>query len=72
MKKMKKIKQNDIIAALERALDGTLAKAAVDQGLIDAAIEQILIDVASDDLTAIEELLRHVPEKQLRGFLSEI
>lgn len=44
----------------------------VDQGLIDAAIEQILIDVESGDLTAIEELLRHVPEQQLRGFLSEI
>lgn len=44
----------------------------VDQGLIDAAIEQILIDVASGDLTAIEELLRHVPEQKLQGFLSEI
>lgn len=44
----------------------------VDQGLIDAAIEQILIDVERGDLTAIEELLRHVPEQQLQGFLSEI
>ncbi len=44
----------------------------LDQGLIDAALEQILIDVESGDLTAIEELLRHVPEEQLRGFLSDI
>ncbi len=43
----------------------------LDQGLIDAALEQILIDVESGDLTAIEELLRHVPEDQLQSFLSE-
>jgi hypothetical protein len=44
----------------------------LDQGLIDAALEQILIDVESGDLTAIEELLRNVPENKLQGFLSEI
>jgi hypothetical protein len=44
----------------------------LDQGLIDAALEQILVDVESGDLTAIEEMLRHVPEEQLQGFLSDI
>jgi len=43
----------------------------VDQGLIDAALEQIVIDVENGDLTAIEELLRSVPEQKLQGFLSE-
>ena len=40
------------------------------EGLINAAIEQILIDIQSGDLTAIEELLTHVPEEILVGFLS--
>jgi len=44
----------------------------VDQGLIDAALEQIVIDVEGGDLTAIEELLRSVPEENLQGFLSDI
>jgi hypothetical protein len=39
--------------------------------LIDKVIEQIRTDIENEDLTAIEELLRFVPEKYLRGFLSE-
>ena len=42
-----------------------------DQGLIDAAIEQINIDIDNGDYTAIEELLKSVPEEKLRAFLSE-
>jgi hypothetical protein len=40
--------------------------------LIDKALEQIKKDVQTGDLTAIEELLRVVPEDQLQGFLSEL
>jgi hypothetical protein len=42
----------------------------MNEGLINAAIEQILIDVQRGDLTAIEEMLTHVPEEILVGFLS--
>ena len=42
-----------------------------DQGLIDAAIEQIVIDAEVGDFTAIEELLKSVPEEKLRAFLAE-
>lgn len=39
--------------------------------LIDDVIEQIKKDILSGDLTAIDELLRYVPTKNLEAFLSE-
>jgi hypothetical protein len=39
--------------------------------LINAAIEQVVIDVHRGDYTAIAELLTHVPEEILVGFLAE-
>ena len=39
--------------------------------LIDQALEQVKKDVADEDLTAIEELLKHVPINILIAFLSE-
>jgi hypothetical protein len=42
------------------------------EGLIDAVIEQIQIDVQNEDMTALAELLTHVPEEYLIGFLSNI
>jgi hypothetical protein len=42
------------------------------EGLVDAVIEQILIDVQNEDMTALAELLTHVPEEYLVGFLSNI
>jgi DNA-binding MurR/RpiR family transcriptional regulator len=42
-----------------------------DEALIDAVIEQILIDIQSKDMTAIVELLRHVPEQYLVGYLGD-
>jgi len=41
------------------------------QKLLDMALEQIRVDVERGDLTAIEELLRNVPEDALVSFLSE-
>jgi hypothetical protein len=41
------------------------------QLLIDSVIRQIVRDVHSHDHTAIEELLKQVPEAYLKGFLSE-
>ena len=40
--------------------------------LVDAVIEQIQQDVRNQDFTAIEELLSHVPENNLKSFLSEV
>lgn len=39
--------------------------------LIDKVLEQIKKDVEAGDMTAIEELLGEVSEKNLRSFLSE-
>ncbi len=39
--------------------------------LIDAVIEQITQDVKNADFTAIEELLKFVPRKNLIAFLKE-
>lgn len=44
----------------------------INEQLIDVVIEQILIDVSRGDLTAIAELLTHVPEEILVGYLSDI
>ncbi len=43
-----------------------------DETLIDQVIDRILIDLESADLTALAELLAHVPEPILRGFLPEV
>jgi len=43
----------------------------MNEGLIDAVIEQIIIDLEGEDLTAIVELLKFVPEENLVAFLSE-
>ena len=50
----------------------TLSPAAKQLALVDAAIEQIKADVEMGDFTAIEELLYHLPQVYLQGFLSEI
>ena len=39
--------------------------------LLDKVIEQIKKDVEAGDMTAIEELLGEISEKNLRSFLSE-
>jgi len=41
------------------------------QVLVDKVIERIKQDVNEQDFTAIDELLKFVPEENLRGFLSE-
>ena len=41
------------------------------QGLIDEVLKQIKCDVDSGDMTAIEEMIRHLPEDRLHGYLSE-
>jgi len=37
--------------------------------LIDRVIDQILVDIQSGDITAIEELLNHIPENILVSYL---
>jgi hypothetical protein len=39
--------------------------------LINAVIEQIKTDIDNGDLTALDELLRFIPEDYLEGFISE-
>lgn len=41
------------------------------QELINKVITQIMADIGNGDLTAIEELLKYVPEWILEGFLVE-
>jgi hypothetical protein len=40
--------------------------------LIDRVITQIELDMRGDDLTALEELLKRVPEKVLESYLPEV
>ena len=42
------------------------------EGLIESVIEQIVIDIQNSDYTALVEMLEHVPEKYLIGFLSDV
>lgn len=59
------------------ALDAALSaadehyKKAQDQHLINAVLSQIKCDVDSEDMTAIEELVKHLPKNLLQGYLSE-
>ena len=39
--------------------------------LIDKVIEQIILDVEAGDISAVTELLEHLPLNLLKGFLSE-
>jgi hypothetical protein len=43
----------------------------IDDTLIDCVIEQMKIDIDAGDWTAIAELLAHVSEETLVGFLSD-
>jgi hypothetical protein len=43
----------------------------MDQDLIDLVLNQIAQDVDNKDFTAIEELLKYVPEKNLIAYLPE-
>ena len=43
----------------------------MNQELIDLVLEQIAQDFAAGDLTALEELLRRVPEAVLKSYLPE-
>jgi hypothetical protein len=40
--------------------------------LIDRVITQIELDMRGDDLTALEELLKRVPEQVLESYLPEV
>ena len=40
--------------------------------LIDRVIGQIYIDIESGDITALEELLKRVPEQVLESYLPEV
>jgi hypothetical protein len=64
---------DDVILFLENLYEAghLLAEITEKERLIDAVIKQAVKDVESQDLTAIAELLEHVPNEHLQGFLSE-
>jgi len=39
--------------------------------LIDQVLQQISLDIAEGDVTAIEEMLMHLPVEILKGYLPE-
>jgi isocitrate dehydrogenase len=43
----------------------------MNQQLIDDVLNQILQDVKDFDLTAVEELIKNIPEDVLKGYLPE-
>jgi len=43
----------------------------IEQKLIDQVLEQILQDILNGDLTAIEELIKFIPESNLVAYLPE-
>jgi hypothetical protein len=59
--------------ALHKHLDGIKDKEEdTKQVLVDKVIEQIKEDVRLGDLTAVDELLKFVPEQNLKAYLPEI
>jgi hypothetical protein len=44
----------------------------MEKTLIDRVITQIELDMRGDDLTALEELLKRVPEQVLESYLPEV
>lgn len=40
--------------------------------VLDAVLDQIQLDVANGDMTAIEEMLQHLPLEILQGYLPEV
>ena len=44
----------------------------MNEDLMDLVLAQISQDVDSGDFTALEELLKLVPEANLKGYLSEL
>tara|TARA_B110000285_G_scaffold203718_1_gene240107 strand:+ start:1326 stop:1514 length:189 start_codon:yes stop_codon:yes gene_type:complete len=43
----------------------------IKQELIDEVLSRVVVDVLVGDVTAIEELLRFIPQKRLLGFIDE-
>ena len=40
--------------------------------IIDYVIDQIKLDIENGDITALEELLQHIPIDYLQGYLPEV
>ena len=40
--------------------------------IIDYVIDQIELDIVNGDITALEELLKHIPIDYLQGYLPEV
>ena len=42
------------------------------RSIIDYVIDQIELDIQNGDVTALEELLEHIPVEYLQGYLPEV
>ena len=42
------------------------------RSIIDYVIDQIELDIVNGDITALEELLKHIPTDYLQGYLPEV
>lgn len=42
------------------------------RSIIDYVIDQIELDIVNGDITALEELLKHIPIEYLQGYLPEV
>lgn len=63
--------EEDVRKTPELNINESIRAAVGRQLLIDSVLKQVVRDVSMHDLTAIEELLKQVPEAYLKGFLPE-
>jgi hypothetical protein len=43
----------------------------INEDLINEVLQQIKADIENEDMTAIEELIKEIPEEKLNAFLPE-
>jgi len=70
-KQLSRISGYDITPIYEAINEAKNKQAEIKQKLIDKCLEEIKKDVLSGDLTAIDELLKFVPTKNLQSYLPE-
>ena len=63
--------EEDVRFIPEYRTNEVMRKAVGKQMLIDSVMRQMVRDIQMHDFTAIEELLKQVPEDYLKGFLPE-
>jgi hypothetical protein len=69
------LSETDVLFCYRTELNGKASRYALPKvktiSVIDKVIEQIKTDISEGDLTALEELLKHIPIKNLEAYLPE-